>query len=112
MLFGRFRYESMSFRDLLSHRHGLRTESWGSSAGAFKDIEEITLFVFYIRGYLFINLLFLEIHVSSTRGLLTERPLKYIVESNKNKLFSAEAVTHRKLLLFVLEDSIQIHCML
>ncbi|KAJ6636545.1 Protein flp [Pseudolycoriella hygida] len=38
----RFRYESMSFRDLLSHRHGLRTESFGSSAGAFKDIEEFT----------------------------------------------------------------------
>lgn len=42
----RFRYESMSFRDLLSHRHGIRTESLGISAGSFKDIEEITLFVF------------------------------------------------------------------
>lgn len=38
----RFRYESMSFRDLLSHRHGLRTESLGSSAGAYKDIDEFT----------------------------------------------------------------------
>lgn len=45
--YSRFRHESMSFRDLFSHRHGLRTESFGSSAGAFKDLEEFTLYVLY-----------------------------------------------------------------
>ncbi|KAG4072576.1 hypothetical protein HA402_004665 [Bradysia odoriphaga] len=41
MFSDRFRYESMSFRDLLSHRAGLQTEYFGSSFGAFKDIDEL-----------------------------------------------------------------------
>ncbi|XP_037039464.1 uncharacterized protein LOC119076674 [Bradysia coprophila] len=42
MFSDRFRYETMSFRDLLSHRVAVQTESFGSSAGAFKDIDEFT----------------------------------------------------------------------
>ncbi|XP_037024099.1 uncharacterized protein LOC119065996 isoform X2 [Bradysia coprophila] len=41
MFSDRFRYESMTFRDLLSHRAGLQTEYFGSSFGAFKDTDEL-----------------------------------------------------------------------
>lgn len=34
----------MSFRDILSHRAALQTEFFGSSAGAFEDIDEFTLY--------------------------------------------------------------------
>lgn len=37
----------MSFRDLLSHRAAVRTESFGSIAGAYEDIEEFTLYAIY-----------------------------------------------------------------